>query len=156
MRERVRAEERAKMEGERAQLLGSALADEREALVQQGLEAQRAAREGALSTFVDLAARENEESARMELELMQLRADRGLLAKQLELERGRSAEARRAARDAEERGVAALRDVLDAAEEERRRSAALLQSAMSDVMALAKRNAELERELAKAIAYEPS
>ena len=40
---------------------------------------------------------------------------------------------------------------VDALETEKRE----LQSAMTDVMALAKRNAALERELAKAIAYEP-
>ena len=156
MRERVREEERAKMGAEREALLGSALAEEREALAAQGVEAARAAREGALSTFADVAARENEAAAQMELELMQLRADNGLLRKQLSLEKGRGAEARRAAREAEERGVAALRDVFAAAEEERARSAALLQSAMQDVMMLSKRSAGLERELAKAIAYEPS
>jgi kinesin family protein 1/kinesin family protein 3/17 len=156
MRERVREEERAKMGVERAALLGSALAEEREALAAQGVEAARVAREGALSTFAGMAARENEAAAQMELELMQLRADNGLLRKQLSLEKGRGADARRAAREAEERGVAALRDVFAAAEEERARSAALLQSAMQDVMMLSKRSASLERELAKAIAYEPS
>ena len=94
-------------------------------------------------------------AAGLEIEVLQLRADNRLLTRRLAAERTRRAAAERAAREADDHAVAALRDVLATAEDERRRAAVLLQQAMQDALYLSQRNAQLERQLAQAVAYEP-